>query len=201
MYPSSIRVYTTYPSYCVVHMHVHVHVYMNVWILYIHVHVHVLMRDERRKKERSKQRQTNKQGKATQHTHVHVHVRVCICFCVGADMSSSLEGGLGDVAIEVLHRLLSHLLLSPEDEVGVAKDSVDAFVQTLRRGIHVATHVHVYTCTCIHVLMRDEKGGRNKQARSNKQTRQSNTAHPRQSLFLRKMSCLGWDSNPRHSTL
>ena len=51
----------------------------------------------------------------------------------------------------------------------------------------------------IHVLMRDEKEGRKKQARSNKQTRQSNTAHPRQSLYL-KMSCLGWDSNPRHST-
>ena len=48
--------------------------------------------------------------------------------------------------------------------------------------------------------MRDEKEERKKQARSNKQTRQSNTAHPRQSLFLEKMSCLGWDSNPRHST-
>ena len=32
-------------------------------------------------------------------------------------------------------------------------------------------------------LMRDEKEERKKQARSNKQTRQSNTAHPRQSLF------------------
>ena len=31
--------------------------------------------------------------------------------------------------------------------------------------------------------MRDEKEERKKQARSNKQTRQSNTAHPRQSLF------------------
>ena len=49
--------------------------------------------------------------------------------------------------------------------------------------------------------MRDEKEERKKQARSNKQTRQSNTAHPRQSLFLEKISCLGWDSNPRHSTL
>ena len=29
----------------------------------------------------------------------------------------------------------------------------------------------------------------------------SNTAHPRQSLFQRKMSCLRWDSNPRHSAL
>ena len=36
--------------------------------------------------------------------------------------------------------------------------------------------------------MRDEKVERKKQARSNKQTRQSNTAHPRQSLFLEKMS-------------
>ena len=39
----------------------------------------------------------------------------------------------------------------------------------------------------IHVLMRDEKEERKKQARSNKQTRQSNihvhVAHPRQSLF------------------
>ena len=37
-------------------------------------------------------------------------------------------------------------------------------------------------------LMRDEKEEKKKQARSNKQTRQSNTAHPRQSLFLEKMS-------------
>ena len=58
--------------------------------------------------------------------------------------------------------------------------------------IHVELHVHVHVH--VHVLMRDEKEGRMKQARSNKQTRQSNTAHPRQSLFLRKMSCLRWDS-------
>ena len=44
------------------------------------------------------------------------------------------------------------------------------------------------------IQMRDEKEERKKQARSNKQTRQSNTAHPRQSLFLEKMSCLRWDS-------
>ena len=53
------------------------------------------------------------------------------------------------------------------------------------------------TSSDVHVLIRDEKEGRKKQARS---TRQSNTAHPRQSLFLRKMSCLRWDLNPRHST-
>ena len=44
------------------------------------------------------------------------------------------------------------------------------------------------TCTSMnkHVLMRDER--RKKEASKIKQTRQSNTAHPRQSLFLRKMS-------------
>lgn len=59
-------------------------------------------------------------------------------------MSSNLEGGLGDVAIEVLHRLLSHLLLSSEEEVGVSRESINAFVQTLRRGL-CRTLVHVYT--------------------------------------------------------
>ena len=41
----------------------------------------------------------------------------------------------------------------------------------------------------------NEKEERKKQG----QTRQSNTAHPRKSHFLRKMSCLGWDSNPQHT--
>ena len=58
---------------------------------------------------------------------------------------------------------------------------------------------HSYTLYMF--LMRDEKEERKKQARSNRQTRQSNTAHPRQSFFLKKMSCLGWDSNPRHSII
>ena len=34
-----------------------------------------------------------------------------------------------------------------------------------------------HNCMYIHVLMRDEKEERKKQARSNKQTKQSNTAH------------------------
>ena len=52
----------------------------------------------------------------------------------------------------------------------------------LREYIHVHVHekeeersVHVH----VHCIMRDEKEERKKQARSNKQTRQSNTAHPR----------------------
>ena len=46
----------------------------------------------------------------------------------------------------------------------------------------------------VRVLMRDEEG-RKKEASKVKQTRQSNTAHPRQSLFRRKIRCLGWDSS------
>ena len=41
-------------------------------------------------------------------------------------------------------------------------------------GVYVYVYMHAYTC--IHVLMRDEKEKRKKQARSNKQTKQSNTA-------------------------
>ena len=55
-------------------------------------------------------------------------------------------------------------------------------------------HVHVYICIIhmkICVLMRDER--RKKEASKGKQTtKQSNTTHPRQSPFLRKMSCLGF---------
>ena len=49
------------------------------------------------------------------------------------DFSSGLEGGLAEVAIEVLHLLLSHLLESPEEDVGVNKDSVETFVRTMRQ--------------------------------------------------------------------
>ena len=47
-----------------------------------------------------------------------------------------------------------------------------------------------------------QKEGRKKEAsKVTYTTKQSNTAHPRQSQFQRKMSCLGWDSNPQHSTM
>ena len=50
--------------------------------------------------------------------------------------------------------------------------------------IHVVyLHVVYVHVVYVHVIMRDEKEGRKKQARSNEQTRLSNTAHPRQSLF------------------
>ena len=57
--------------------------------------------------------------------------------------------------------------------------------------VHVYTCIYInivypHTCTCVHVLMRDEKEGRKKQARSNKQQlRQSNTAHPRNNIVYR----------------
>ena len=49
--------------------------------------------------------------------------------------------------------------------------------------------------------MRDErrKEERSKQGQTNKQGKSTQHMHPRQSLFLRKMSCLRWDSNPRYS--
>ena len=44
-----------------------------------------------------------------------------------------MEGGFSDLAIEVLHILLSHLILSPEEEVGVSAESIQTFIETLRR--------------------------------------------------------------------
>ena len=100
---------------------------------------------------------------------------------------------------KVLH---SHLL-----ERDKARDSDTVCGHTTYNAYNVRRTWYIMSCihalwgeeVHVHVLMRDaKKEGRKKQARSNKQTRQSNTAHPRQSLFLTKMS---WDSNPRHSTL
>ena len=44
----------------------------------------------------------------------------------------------------------------------------------------------------MYMLMRDEEGSKVKQTnkQQSKATKQSNTAHPRQSLFPQKMSCL-----------
>ena len=51
----------------------------------------------------------------------------------------------------------------------------------------------------MYLLMRGEERWKKEASKVKQTTRQSNTTHPRQSLFQRKMSCLGWDSNPRHS--
>ena len=45
------------------------------------------------------------------------------------------------------------------------------------------------------MLMRDAEGRKEEASKIKQTTRQSNTAHLTQSLFLRKMSCHGWDSN------
>ena len=75
-------------------------------------------------------------------------------------------------------------------------------VYSVRKSLYtrctICLYIYIYIYTCF-----DERWvGRKKEAsRIKRITRQSNKAHPWQSLFLRKISCLGWDSNPRHSTL
>ena len=72
----------------------------------------------------------------------------------------------------------------------------------------IRTSRNMYNIYLVHVLMRDERRKKEvmrderrkkevmrderkkKEVSKVKQTRQSNTAYPRQSLFLRKMSCL-----------
>ena len=64
-------------------------------------------------------------------------------------------------------------------------------------NIIIMTTFIILCTTSAYVHVREMREGRKKVASKVIQTTtQSNTAHPRQSLFLRKMSCLGWDSNP-----
>ncbi|XP_061215358.1 CCR4-NOT transcription complex subunit 1 [Neopsephotus bourkii] len=52
---------------------------------------------------------------------------------VDTDVSGSQEGGFQDIAIEVLHLLLSHLLFGQKGAFGVGQEQIDAFLKTLRR--------------------------------------------------------------------
>ena len=67
---------------------------------------------------------------------------------------------------------------------------------TLHPCVYTRSVNHMY-CTCtVYTCFNERREGRKKETNKVKQTtRQSNTTHPRQSLFLIKMSCLGWDSN------
>ena len=71
------------------------------------------------------------------HTHTHIHCCPDTLFSTPThfpDLSSGLEGGLGEVGIDVLHMLLTHLLQGSEEETGMSRESVETFVETLRRG-------------------------------------------------------------------
>ena len=46
------------------------------------------------------------------------------------------EGGLQDVAIEVLHLLVVHLIRN-KDNFGIGNDQKEAFLSTLRKGSHI----------------------------------------------------------------
>lgn len=59
-----------------------------------------------------------------------------ISFLFLSDVGGVQEGGLTDVAIEVLHRLLSHVIHGARDQVGVGDDQVSAFMETLRKGLY-----------------------------------------------------------------
>ena len=53
---------------------------------------------------------------------------------VDADLGGHQEGGFQDIAIEVLHLLLSHLLFGQKGASGVGQEQIDAFLKTLCRG-------------------------------------------------------------------
>ncbi|XP_051917909.1 CCR4-NOT transcription complex subunit 1 isoform X9 [Hippocampus zosterae] len=52
---------------------------------------------------------------------------------IDADLGGNQEGGFQDIAIEVLHLLLSHLLFGQKGASGVGQEQIDAFLKTLCR--------------------------------------------------------------------
>ncbi|XP_041077409.1 CCR4-NOT transcription complex subunit 1-like isoform X2 [Polyodon spathula] len=52
---------------------------------------------------------------------------------VDADIGGNQEGGFQDIAIEVLHLLLSHLLFGQKGASGVGQEQIEAFLKTLCR--------------------------------------------------------------------
>ncbi|XP_060110364.1 CCR4-NOT transcription complex subunit 1 isoform X4 [Heteronotia binoei] len=52
---------------------------------------------------------------------------------IDADVGGNQEGGFQDIAIEILHLLLSHLLFGQKGAFGVGQEQIDAFLKTLRR--------------------------------------------------------------------
>lgn len=53
---------------------------------------------------------------------------------IHSDTTVRQEGGLQDIAIEVLHLLLAHLVRSKE-QFGIGVDQKEAFLTTLRKGM------------------------------------------------------------------
>lgn len=79
---------------------------------------------------------------------------------VDADLGGNQEGGFQDIAIEVLHLLLSHLLFGQKGASGVGQEQIDAFLKTLCRGredrsgscvrvrVRVVQAAHLSLCLC-----------------------------------------------------
>ena len=59
-----------------------------------------------------------------------------MCYYILTDSAVRQEGGLQDIAIEVLHLLLAHLVHSKE-QFGIGVDQKEAFLKTLRKGLYI----------------------------------------------------------------
>lgn len=68
---------------------------------------------------------------------------------IDADVSGNQEGGFQDIAIEVLHLLLSHLLFGQKGAFGVGQEQIDAFLKTLRRGKCILVNKVILLFACL----------------------------------------------------
>ena len=162
------------------------------------MHIHVFKWEMRRKKERSKQGQTNKQGKATQHTqgsHMYMYVHVDLplvslmhlCHTDYLFLSRRQHWRMFDYW---RNKHIS-IILQFHMHVWVCQNLI-----TLSNCLELGcTLYNVYTC----FNERWEKEERKKQAKANKQTRQSNTAHPRLTSPRKNAPQVGFEPTPLYS--
>ena len=81
-----------------------------------------------------------------------------VSFVCLSDVGGVQEGGLTDVAIEVLHRLLSHVIHGPRDQVGVGDDQVSAFMETLKKGLSLINYfLYMYSVCTTHIFKQEFK--------------------------------------------
>ena len=60
-----------------------------------------------------------------------------------ADPGQSMhDSGLNEVSAEVLHTLLLYLIQHSEQDLGLTRDAVEAFVGTIRQGVLVCSGVN-----------------------------------------------------------
>ena len=122
------------------------------------------------------------------HTHAHSHYFVYVLKSNEVPDTSTIQGSgfpsayITAAYVDVDRRFQTSIVIG--DNAVTSYNGINYTNVPVDRGTTYFFFIRLYSSVVsnLHIFMGDEKEERKTQARSNKQTRQSNTAHPRQSL-------------------